>query len=203
MGGRRNKRAARCIGCRMHLGRCICDRIPSVTSRARWLVVQHYKEGGKTTNTGRLAALGIADAATATFRSRVGPLDPPALVQGPAWVLFPDEHAVTPESLPKDGPLTLVIPDGTWPQARKIVRVDALRDLPRVGLPADAKKRWELRTEGRPGGMSTLDAVCWLLRAIDGEAAAAPLEALARTMWERTIVSRGVPVPSPEPDPAP
>ncbi|MCP4872634.1 MAG: DTW domain-containing protein [Proteobacteria bacterium] len=196
MGGRRNKRATRCIGCRMHTERCICDHIPSVASRANWVVVQHRSEGHKTTNTGRLAALGIADAQVATFHSRIGPLDPPPTITAPAWVLFPSDDAVGPETLPTDGPVTLVVPDGTWPQARKIARVDALRDLPRVGLPPEAMARWSLRDESRPGGMSTLDAVCWLLRAVDGAAVAEPLEALARTMFERTVASRGIRPPT-------
>lgn len=196
MGGRRNKRATRCVGCRMHSERCICDHIPSITSRARWVLVQHHHEGHKTTNTGRLAALGIEDAQVAVFSSRLGPLVPPPTVEGPAWVLFPSEDAVAPETLPTDGLVTLIVPDGTWPQARKIVRVEELRDLPRVGLPADAIARWSLRTESRPGGMSTLDAVCWLMRAVDGVEASEPLETLARTMFERTIDSRGIRPPS-------
>ncbi len=179
----------------MHVQRCICDDIPSVASRAHWVVVQHHSEGWKTTNTGRLVSLGIADAELATFSSRTMPLDPPPTLQGPTWVLFPDDAAAAPEELPADGPVTLIVPDGTWSQVRKIVRQAPLRDLPRIGLPPHARARWSLREESLPTGMSTLDAVCWLLRAVDGEEAAAPLEKLARTMWERTLESRGVKPP--------
>jgi DTW domain-containing protein YfiP len=179
----------------MHLSRCICEDIPSVASRAHWVVIQHRSESHKTTNTGRLVALGIAGAELATFHSRTLPLEPPPTLERPAWVLFPDDEAVPPDQLPP-GPVTLIIPDGTWSQARKIGRLAPLRDLPRIGLPAEARARWSLREETRPTGMSTLDAVCWLLRAVDGEAAAEPLEHLARTMWERTLQSRGALPPS-------
>ena len=114
-------------------------------------------------------------------------------------MLWPDDDAAPASALPSAGPLTLVIPDGTWTQARKLVRSESLRSLPRVALPPSAHARWSLREETRDGGMSTLDAVCWLLREVDGPDVAAPLEELARTMWARTMETRGLSPEEPGP----
>ncbi len=191
--GRRSKNATRCATCRMHVQRCVCPLMPSIPTRGRWVIVQHPGEAHKTTNTGHLAARALLGAHRCTVRSRTAPLDPPPDLGPRAWVLFPSDEAVSPEELPPDA--TIVVPDGTWTQARKMIRTSAqLSGLPRVGLPTGAHARWSLREETSARGMSTLDAVCWLLAALEGPAAAAPLEELARAMWARTMESRGTPV---------
>ena len=43
--------------------------------------------------------------------------------------------------------------------------------------------------------MSTLDAVAWLAGAVEGPAAAEALFGLSRCVYERTMASRGKPVP--------
>ena len=188
--GRRSKRATRCVSCRMHSALCVCDLIPSIATRGHWILVQHPAEQLKTTNTGHLAARSIVGAQLCTVASRTEPPDPLPRLDQPAWVLFPSEGCAQPSELPAGA--TIVVPDGTWTQARKIIRTNAaLKDLPRVGLPPEAQARWSLREETSANGMSTLDAVCWLLAALEGPAVAAPLEELAEAMWSRTLQSRG------------
>ncbi len=189
--GRRSKRATRCVHCRMHTARCVCDLIPSIETRGRWVVVQHRSEEHKTTNTGHLIARSLAGSHLCTWRSRTEPPDPVPELGPEAWVLFPSEGCAQPEDLPPGA--TIVVPDGTWTQARKMIRTNALlADLPRVGLPEGAHARWSLREETSADGMSTLDAACWLLAALEGPEVAAPLEQLAEAMFTRTLASRGI-----------
>ncbi len=190
--GRRTKRAARCTACRMLAELCVCALIPALRTSGSWVVLQHRTEQHKTTNTGHLGVRSIVGARLCVVHSRAEPATPPVGALGPAWVLFPGEESADPATLPSGA--ALVVPDGTWNQARKMVRTHAsVRDLPRVGLPAEAVPRWSLREETSPGGMSTLDAMCWLLRAVEGPDVAAPLEALAEAQWRRTLKSRGTP----------
>lgn len=189
--GQRSKRATRCATCRMLDALCVCALIPSIETGGPWVLVQHYTELRKTTNTGHLATRALVGSRLCSFYSRTEPLQPPAELASDAWVLFPSEDAVPPTELPPSA--TIVVPDGTWTQARKMIRTHAaLAELPRVGLPPEAHPRWVLRAEGSAHGMSTLDAICWLLAAVEGPEAAAPLEELARAMWSRTLFSRGI-----------
>jgi DTW domain-containing protein len=183
---------------------CICEFIPQVESRVRWVFVQHDAERYKTTNTGILAQSSLVDSQMCWYRTREDPTEPPVeLGEGrESWLLFPRSGA---DPLPaaelekREGPITIVVPDGTWSQTRKIVRiVPALKELPCVALPPEAHARWSVRLETLGGGMSTIDAVCWMLAAMEGPEVAKPLEDVARIMWERTIVSRGAQKKAPQ-----
>ncbi len=202
--GRRSKSGARCAGCRMLLPLCFCDTIPSLDPPSRWVFLQHLGEVYKTTNTAMVAHRALTSSQLSVFKSRTeGPL--PALDLGErreSWLLYPrTEVPPVPvaDVVARGRPITIVVLDGTWKQTRKMARVvPAIADLPCIGLPVEAHPRWSIRAESLVGGMSTLDAVCWMLRAIEGEAVAAPLEVAARTMFERTMASRGTPVAPPD-----
>ena len=205
MGGKRSHRSVRCIGCRMILQLCICGFIPQIEARARFLFVVHPSERWKTTNTGRIAVQGLRDADMVYWTGRVSPFEPAVSVAADASaVLFPPSDgrpalapAVWAAEVESRGLRpTVVVPDGTWPQCRKMVgKHDALRELPRLALPGHAAGRGGLRLECLSYGMSTIDAVAWMLEALDGPAAAAPMAALHRAMLERTMASRGKPLP--------
>jgi DTW domain-containing protein YfiP len=179
---------------------CICELVPSIRSRCRWVFVLHDLERYKTTNTGYLAWRSIADAQLCWYRSRVEPTIPPVELpeERETWLLFPGRGEPVPAAdlLTRDKPLTIVIPDGTWSQTRKIVRTrPEFADLPCISLPEEAHARWSLRQETLESGMSTVDAVCWLMAALEGPEASAPLERVAEEMWRRTMTSRGTPPP--------
>lgn len=201
MGGSRSNQAPRCTQCRMLEALCICAAIPSLVTRHRWIFIQHIREQAKTTNTGRLAHLALEDSQRSWYRSRVDPPDPPIEWGDPAdrVLLYPREGVppLDPGTLAEEGrPLTVVVLDGTWSQTRKMARsIPALEQVPCVGLPAGAHARFSLREETFEGGMSTLDAVCWLAGALEGPSTEAPLLRLNRMLVERTMASRGTPLP--------
>ncbi|MEE2829712.1 MAG: tRNA-uridine aminocarboxypropyltransferase [Myxococcota bacterium] len=201
MGGRRSKRSTRCIGCRMHLKLCICSFIPSKATRHRWVFVQHPDEKHKTTNTGHLAHRGLAGSQLSWFWSRTSPPEPPL-----SWgsdsetvLLFPrqgDSPIAAADLAERPGPLTIVVLDGTWRQARKMATsIPQLQGMPSVALPPEAHARFSLREETFPGGMSTLDAVCWLAEAIETPGLGEELLQLNRVLVERTLATRGTPLP--------
>ena len=53
---RRDHVAARCPRCHLHATLCICALIPQLDTRARLVLLVHYDEARKPTNTGQLAA---------------------------------------------------------------------------------------------------------------------------------------------------
>lgn len=171
-GGRepRGWRLARCGTCGLPTDRCVCAALPSLVVRARVAVVMHRIEALRSTNTGRLVARMIPGA---TVRVRGAREDLPAeLPSGRRLVLFPREDArpLTPADAGDD--LTLVVPDGTWAQARRIARRDPLSQGAEAVSLAEGTSAYGLRRNPRPGALCTLEAVAEALRVLEGDAVA-------------------------------
>ena len=158
---------ARCERCLRPAGHCLCALIPRLDNRTRVLLLQHPSEAGHALNTARLAALGLANA-----ELRVGEdfsdLD---LSAEDAWLLFPGENAIPLAELatrPTTRPRLLVVPDGTWRKARKLLHLNPnLAALPRVVLPEGLTSRYRLRKAPAEGALSTIEAVVHALNALD------------------------------------
>lgn len=175
-----------CPRCSRPLDHCLCALIPRLSSRTRVLILQHPSEVRHALNTARLAALGLSNA-----ELRVGEVfeDLPALLAQPGYracLLFPGEQA---QPLPQfatqlDGlPALLIVPDGTWRKARKLLHCNPLlAALPRVTLMDGLESRYRLRKAPMPGALSTVEAVVSALDILEApaqfDALLKPFEAL-------------------------
>lgn len=173
-----------CSRCQRPLGHCLCPLIPNLDSHTRVLILQHPSEVGHALNTARLAALGLRNA-----ELRVGEVFddlPQLLAQSDyrACLLFPGEEAVALTGYaPKEKPLLLVVPDGTWRKARKLLHLNPLlAALPRVSLGAVAPSRYRLRKAPAEGALSTIEAIVAALDVLEApqgfEALLRPFDAL-------------------------
>ncbi|MPT46607.1 MAG: DTW domain-containing protein [Klebsiella sp.] len=97
--------------------------IPALDSRTRVILLQHPSETAHALNTARLAALGLNNA-----ELRVGEVfdDLGELLATPDYrpaLLFPgdDAQVLTAYGKVDDTPLLLIVPDGTWRKARKLL----------------------------------------------------------------------------------
>ncbi|MPQ67404.1 MULTISPECIES: DTW domain-containing protein [unclassified Pseudomonas] len=191
---------ARCERCLRPESHCLCALIPQLDSRTRVLLLQHPSEVNHALNTARLAALGLTNA-----ELRVGEVfeDLPQLLQQPGYqakLLFPAEDAQPLQvyaAAPSELPLLLVVPDGTWRKARKMLYLNPLlAALPRVTLEAGAVSRYRLRKAPEPGALSTLEAIVQALETLEAPVSFAallrPFEALIegqiRAMGEETFL---------------
>lgn len=156
-----------CPRCQRPLSYCLCASIPSLVSRTQVLILQHPSETGHALNTARLAALGLINA-----KLQVGEIfdDLPVKDGVESYLLFPDEHAVPLAELARrPAPLRLIVPDGTWRKARKLLHVNPrLARLPRVALPEGLTSRYRLRKAPMTGALSTLEAIVAALNALEG-----------------------------------
>ncbi|KPA88616.1 hypothetical protein PF66_04982 [Pseudomonas asplenii] len=175
-----------CERCLRPQSHCLCALIPQLDSRTRVLVLQHPSEVGHALNTARLATLGLTNA-----ELRVGEVfdDLPALLDQPGYqarLLFPADVAqlLQPYAAADDErPLLLVVPDGTWRKARKLLHLNPLlASLPRVSLEPGARSRYRLRKAPEPGALSTVEAIARALETLEQpasfEALLKPFEAL-------------------------
>lgn len=175
---------ARCERCLRPDNHCLCALIPALDSRTRVLILQHPSEVNHALNTARLAVLGLNNAELVVgevFDDLTTLLDVPGYQ---ARLLFPGEGA---EMLNAQAggvePLLLVIPDGTWRKARKLLHLNPqLAALPRVTLDNPPPSRYRLRKVPGAEALSTLEAITHALHTLEPdrsfEALLRPFDAL-------------------------
>ncbi|MBV4508029.1 DTW domain-containing protein [Pseudomonas sp. BW13M1] len=175
----------RCERCQRPLAYCLCPLIPHLDSRTRVVVLQHPSETAHALNTARLAALGLVNA-----ELRIGEVfdDLHTLLATPGYrpvLLFPGDEAEVLQGYGQDVdlPLMLIVPDGTWRKARKMLYLNPLLEaLPRVTLGNVPPSRYRLRKAPEPGALSTLEAVVQALNVLEAPSGFAallrPFEAL-------------------------
>ena len=182
---------ARCERCLRPEGHCLCALIPRLDNRTRVLLLQHPSEVGHALNTARLAALGLANA-----ELRVGEDFSDLDLSGEdAWLLFPGEGALELAELaarPTPRPRLLVVPDGTWRKARKLLHLNPnLAALPRVVLPQGLSSRYRLRKAPAEGALSTIEAIVHALDALDAPQSHAALLRPFEALIEGQIAAMG------------
>ncbi|WP_313300647.1 DTW domain-containing protein [Pseudomonas sp.] len=187
----------RCDRCQRPLDHCLCPLIPSLDSRTRVVVLQHPSETAHALNTARLAALGLVNA-----ELRVGEVfeDLAGLLATPGYrpvLLFPGEQAQALAAYGETGdkPLLLIVPDGTWRKARKLLYLNPLLDaLPRVTVAGVAPSRYRLRKAPEPGAVSTIEAVVQALNVLEQPASFDGLLRPFEALIEGQIKAMGVAV---------
>lgn len=96
-----------------------------------------------------------------------------ALVDDPTTaVLFPGGDACAPDRLPGLPVRSLIVVDGTWSQAKKVLRVNPrLASVRRIGVTPRAPGNYRIRKEPRPECLATVEAVANVLAALEDEPA--------------------------------
>jgi DTW domain-containing protein YfiP len=180
----------RCLRPHTH---CLCALIPSLDSRTRVLLLQHPSEVNHALNTARLAALGLNNAELI-----VGEVfeNLPALLNRPGYrarLLFPADDAQPMQAYTAaDEPLLLVVPDGTWRKARKMLHLNPLlAALPRVTLAQGGVSRYRLRKAPGPGALSTIEAIVQALQTLEAPASFEPLLKPFEALIEGQIAAMG------------
>jgi DTW domain-containing protein len=122
-----------------------------------------------------------------------------------AVLLWPKDATDLEEALP-EGPLTLIVVDGTWSLAKKLVRLNPeIAALPRVAFRPPRPSEYRIRREPSGECVSTVEAIMYALAAIerDGRSFEELLEPF-RFMVDRQIdhqraVGHGRVRPAPKP----
>jgi DTW domain-containing protein YfiP len=157
------------------------------------LVLQHPSEVNHALNTARLAALGLNNAQLV-----VGEVfdDLPTLLSPPGYqarLLFPADDAHPLQAYaPGAQPLLLVVPDGTWRKARKLLHLNPLlAALPRVTLVEGVVSRYRLRKAPGPGALSTVEAIVQALQVLEAPVSFEPLLKPFDALIEGQIAAMG------------
>ena len=163
---------ARCERCALPLRTCVCALAAAVANEVDVLVLQHPDEAGEAKGSVRLLRLSLA-----RCRVVVGEVfEPDALRRlldgdvSASVLLYPaDTVAQTDAGAPSARPERLVLLDGTWRKSLRMLHANPLlQSLPRWPLaPAEASRYGRWRKARRPTQLSTLEATCAALAAIE------------------------------------
>lgn len=182
-----------CMRCRRPQSVCWCRHLTSIPTRTRITFLQHPRERSVAIGTARMASLCLPnselhvgvdwDDSAALARALADPSHPAAL-------LYPADDAVDIVKDPPRGPITLVVVDGTWRQAKKIVRSNPrLAALPRYAFVPPSPSEYRIRREPKDSYVSTIEALVHVLGALEGgrarfEPLLAPFRAMVDTQLE-------------------
>ncbi|MBL0278086.1 MAG: DTW domain-containing protein [Anaeromyxobacter sp.] len=160
----------RCLRCRRPQRACWCPHLRPVESATRTCFLQHPREERTAIGTARMAHLSLPNS---ELHLGVSFEDHPrvrALAAEPGTaLLFPGEGALDPAALRGRPPTTVIVVDGTWSQARKVVKRNPfLLGLPRLAFTPEQPSNYRIRLEPTLECVSTIEAVVHLLGALEG-----------------------------------
>ncbi|EQC29896.1 hypothetical protein SDRG_12440 [Saprolegnia diclina VS20] len=160
-----------CVGCDRPPCVCYCDLLPSprLSPGFRIHCIQHPNEAKRKA----LSSVPLLAHALDDFTLEVGDVAsaPPSEYRRQRVLLFPGPTATL--LMPRDiANLELVVVDGTWKEAKRIVhQSESLQALPRVLIACEGASLYgTLRKEPKDGCVSTLEAVAQAITVLTGNA---------------------------------
>jgi DTW domain-containing protein YfiP len=138
------------------------------------MLLQHPRERHVAVGTARMAHLALPNSVLRLgIDFSTDPVVCAALQESPPpFLLFPGPRAVDAAALPKDRAVTLIVLDGTWWQARKLLHLNpALRALPQVAFTPRQPSAYRIRRQPAAFCLSTIEALAEVLPLIEPEGA--------------------------------
>ncbi len=158
-----------CLRCRRPQSVCWCGQLGSEPTQARVVLLQHPREARVAVGTARMAHLALPNSELHIGVDFEAVPQVRALCDEPGtFLLFPGEGAASPERIDPAQVKRLVVIDGTWPQARKVLKSNPmLQRLPRMGLVPRRPGNYRIRREPAADCLATIEAVVELLGVLE------------------------------------
>lgn len=176
-----------CMMCGRPSSVCLCSYVTRVETRTRVVILQHPRERHVPIGTARLAELGLPNSTRLVGVDFAASPELDRALSDPdstPIVLFPGPAARQLSELEPAARHTLVVIDGTWSQADKIMKTNPkLQSLPRYELSPSEPSRYRIRRAPAFECISTVEAITQALMILEGpevnvRALLAPFEAL-------------------------
>jgi len=180
----------RCPRCFMQTTVCICSHIPTLRPSVELIIIRHWKERLKPSNTARLVSHAIPSLQLIDYGAPGEVWDPAVLDLSNPALLFPDDDAPHLSQ-----PSQIIIVDGSWAQARKLInRIPGLKELPRFAIQPNTEPRVRLRTPPSLEHVSTIEAVAAILDKTEGLGSGDSLRSLFDEAVKSSVIARGRPL---------
>ncbi len=161
-----------CARCRRPTSVCYCAALPQLDTTTRIVILQHPRERDMPIGTARMASLCLPNAQLHVgirWDSHAALGAALADASRPPILLYPGAGARDILTDPPAGPVTLVVVDGTWSQAKTVVRDNPiLHALPRYAFATPEPSHYRIRKEPRAEYVSTIEALMHVLGALEG-----------------------------------
>ncbi|AQS10342.1 DTW domain protein [Clostridium saccharobutylicum] len=162
-----------CNKCGLPTINCICNIVPKIETKTKIWILSTEREFSRPSNTARLLKLVNPESTELILWERTNA--PEKLIEYinseeyEIYILFPMENDDLSESKfeykSSEKIPAFIILDGTWKEARRILRKsDYLKNLPRVSLNTIHKSEYTLRRGASEGELCTIEAAIEVLQ---------------------------------------
>lgn len=154
-----------CYACFRPKSHCICGSIKLVEAHCNILILQHPNEYRKYYSTAPLVTKALSNASIVRgIEFPPGEIEA-ALIGQRAYLLYPSPQAKDCEKIELSKSDTVVVVDGTWDEAGKLVyRNQFLKTLPHLTFNRPLRSNYRIRKQPREHYLSTIESVGHLLQ---------------------------------------
>lgn len=160
-----------CLRCLRPRRVCYCAHIPSLQTATRLVFLQHARERRMPIGTARMAHLALPNSEFHVGIDFSGHARLSELVrEAGTFILFPGPDAKDVRDLLPGELKKLIVVDGTWPLAKKLIKVNpVLATLPQIRFTPARPGNYRIRKEPAEHCLATIEAVSEVLGLLEGE----------------------------------
>lgn len=154
-----------CYTCFRPETHCVCGLVAPFTAHTNILLLQHPHERKKYYSTSKIVTQAITNVRMIRgVEFEPGRID--ALLKGQKpYLLYPSRSAVDCTEVELDEKSTVIVVDGTWDEAGKILfRNPELRSFPCLTFKAPLRSNYRIRKQPKEHYLSTLESIAHLLK---------------------------------------
>lgn len=189
-----------CWDCARPVSVCWCRHVPRIECGTRVLLLQHPREEFMPIGTARMTAACLPSSTLVVGTELDNHPKVREVLSDPdreIVLLWPGPGAKDLRTLDTSTPKTLVVVDGTWALARKLVRINpGIGRLPRYALAPERASQYRIRAEPRAECVSTIEATMLALGILERDeprfaAMLQPFTAMIDTQIDHQLTRQG------------
>ena len=172
---RRNSSLNRCPECLVHQDNCFCSQIKKIKLKTKVSIILFKKEKFLPSNTAHLSLKSLLNSECFERGHKDSSLEE-SFINSKEYqplLLFPSEDSIelTDSYLDQfDKEINLIVPDGTWRQAKKVHRREPLlADIPHIKITPTQRSKYLLRRQKFEYGLCTHEAIALALGIIESQ----------------------------------
>lgn len=166
-----SKVSDQCQVCGLVKNHCICDYDISIETNIEFWLLTHENELTRTNNTGRLIENAIPNTRVFKWTRTQPPKELIELIESNTYdiyLLFSNDRGEEVSEMTQGKKKAFIILDGTWKEARKILRKSAYLDnIKKISLNDVGKTAYDLRRNDDENHISTVEVAIEVLKRFD------------------------------------